>query len=475
MLSTLLIVIGAVVLSTKLSDAKQLTKVLIAGSGVAGSTAALALLRAAPAGLKEIVLCEARERMFQPDLGGGLQLSGGSIILNNLGLQKELQALGLPFEKVLCTNTVGQEMYQLDVKSAFGSCVDLQRMSSGQLIGPYTIMRDALLDMLSKGISKASSKQGPKIQCLPKKRIVNIQEKDDKVIVQFSDGKSMDCDLLIGADGVNSAVGQSIKFPSVDGNIAPIIDKSDPAIRITYCVTPPHAKLGYNPRGNDASINEFHLFVGDGLHTLVASYGGLNGIQTMLALVYKSDANVQSNEENVDWQKAALQRTNMLDRIQKSGLGSQKEILSVLDAATSIKDGRVFDLGVKDRLIPLKTWSSSSGRQVLIGDSAHPMAPFLGQGANQAIQDGYYIAQLIADYNSQSTNSRMKAVSDIGQQLVNKRRTPTALLSLKSSFIGRIETLGGPVGVFVKENFFRTTGGLGIVKNEFLQAAIPKI
>jgi salicylate hydroxylase len=33
----------------------------------------------------------------------------------------------------------------------------------------------------------------------------------------------------------------------------------------------------------------------------------------------------------------------------------------------------------------------------LIGDAAHPTTPFLGQGANSAITDGYVLANLLGD------------------------------------------------------------------------------
>ena len=48
-----------------------------------------------------------------------------------------------------------------------------------------------------------------------------------------------------------------------------------------------------------------------------------------------------------------------------------------------------FWWGLYDRR-PLASWTR--GRLVLIGDAAHPMLPHLGQGANQAIEDGVALA-----------------------------------------------------------------------------------
>jgi salicylate hydroxylase len=51
-----------------------------------------------------------------------------------------------------------------------------------------------------------------------------------------------------------------------------------------------------------------------------------------------------------------------------------------------------FRWGLYDR-DPLHHWSR--GRLTLLGDAAHPLLPYEGQGANQAIEDGMALATLL--------------------------------------------------------------------------------
>jgi 2-polyprenyl-6-methoxyphenol hydroxylase-like FAD-dependent oxidoreductase len=62
----------------------------------------------------------------------------------------------------------------------------------------------------------------------------------------------------------------------------------------------------------------------------------------------------------------------MRRRLEDGKLGGNADILAVLQAATA-QGGRFFDVAVKERLLPLRSWSSDSGRVILLGDAAHPM------------------------------------------------------------------------------------------------------
>jgi salicylate hydroxylase len=64
-----------------------------------------------------------------------------------------------------------------------------------------------------------------------------------------------------------------------------------------------------------------------------------------------------------------------------------------LVAAIIAQVGTTFRWGLYDRE-PLPTWTR--GRLTLLGDAAHPMLPHVGQGANQAIEDGVALATVLS-------------------------------------------------------------------------------
>jgi salicylate hydroxylase len=65
---------------------------------------------------------------------------------------------------------------------------------------------------------------------------------------------------------------------------------------------------------------------------------------------------------------------------------------------------------------PLPTWTR--GRLTLLGDAAHPMLPHLGQGANQAIEDGMALAAILARADRRSAPAALLAYERLRRERV---------------------------------------------------------
>ena len=105
---------------------------------------------------------------------------------------------------------------------------------------------------------------------------------------------------------------------------------------------------------------------------------------------------------------------------------------------------------------------------VLLGDAAHAMPPFLGQGTNQAIQDAACLADKLVAV-------RAGDLADVDAALAayeSDRKAAVARLGFNSVVLGAVETLA-PEGF--RDAFFRTTAALGVAKMVFLDGATPEV
>lgn len=103
--------------------------------------------------------------------------------------------------------------------------------------------------------------------------------------------------------------------------------------------------------------------------------------------------------------------------------------------------------------------------------------PFLGQGANQALQDALFLARGVADIEQLSAGdgSGDSSLPQLVRAYEDTRRGFTALLAVKSTVLGRIEALNGPLGTAFRDTFFRVMGGVGVVAHSFADAAKPRL
>lgn len=95
--------------------------------------------------------------------------------------------------------------------------------------------------------------------------------------------------------------------------------------------------------------------------------------------------------EQDTWTKESWTDRGDANEARAAFAGWHKDVSGVLDAVEE-----TFIWGLFDRA-PLARWSM--GRVTLLGDACHPMLPFVGQGAAQAIEDGVTLAACLRKYD----------------------------------------------------------------------------
>jgi salicylate hydroxylase len=188
-------------------------------------------------------------------------------------------------------------------------------------------------------------------------------EVDGAVTVTAADGLQARAKLVIGADGVHSRVRRAL-FEE-----APPVFSGYVAWR---------ALLAYDSLPPGALDDDSNIFIGPG-HTFVA-YRIRNGAMVNLAAFAERDG----------WAEEGWSIAAEIAEWRAEFAGAHPLIHTLLDA---VAPGTCFKWGLLYR-DPYAHWTK--GRMAIIGDAAHPMLPFLGQGAAMAIEDGVILGRLLA-------------------------------------------------------------------------------
>lgn len=313
------------------------TRIAVIGAGMAGLTTALSLQKN---GFKPIVYESAPEL---GEVGAGLTISPNSTHgLEYVGLAAELA------KKANVTQTQAIMHYQTGEVLATSERGDIPRQKYGA--NYYQIHRADLHEMLCN----AAEKNDPGCLVLDH-AFVSYVERDDGIEITFANGNTITCDVVIGADGVRSAVRGAMfgpEDPKFTGNVAyrGLVDKGNlPDELFTpssgVAIAPRKAFTRYLVR--DGSVINFVAFV---------RRDGWNEEGWSIPVTQE-----ELMEEFGDW---------------------HPRISDLIKAAPKDK---VFKWALYDR-DPLDQWTK--GRVTLTGDAAHPMLPFMGMGAAMGIEDG---------------------------------------------------------------------------------------
>lgn len=250
-------------------------RVAIVGSGPGGLSLAKCLSTpiagSSAHSLPEIVdVYESRSDARQT-MGGGIQLTSGAYVLQQVGLGLNLDKASERIKRVVARDASGtNELFEVDV----------QKMVSKESIPScYSIMRSALQELLLKALNTdtTSAMSSTKVTVSTGRKVEEAIEmvKEGKVKLKFSDGSEIgNYDMVFGADGLNSKI--------LSSSESSFIQASYSGIRVVYCITPPDRDFKFRPV---SSRGQFNQYFGDGLYALCASYGNIFEKRMILSII----------------------------------------------------------------------------------------------------------------------------------------------------------------------------------------------
>ena len=325
----------------------------IIGGGMGGLAAANALRQR---GLDVTVFEQASQ------LG---EVGAGIFIYPNSLRQLERMGFGEALAKVGGKISPGSR-YNLKDGSYVG---DILTTDSAGWNGMYGMHRADILDALAAALPKESVRTGH--------RAVDFSQTADKATVRFANGESFEADLVIGADGINSAMQPFVVEPS-----AP-----------EYSGFRAYRGLLARDRLEAWPDNTHQVWMGEGKHFMVFP------VRSGTLLNYVGF--VPTPHETLESWSAIGDR----DELEASFADWDPRVTNLLSKVESC-----FWWGLFDRK-PLRTWVN--GRLTLLGDAAHPMLPHLGQGVNQAIEDGVALGVLLEGRGSGDVPAMLQAYESL--------------------------------------------------------------
>ena len=333
-------------------------KIGINGGGIGGLAAAIALRQAG----HDVEVYE--QATSYSRIGADINLTPNAArALKSLGVFDKLaETAAKPTHRISRTWDTGEETSRL----AMGGEAEL-KYGAPQL----TIHRADLLNALRTMVPEEIVHLGH--------RITSIELAGDKPVVHFENGASRIVDVLIGADGIHSVTRTTLfgrENPTFTGLVSyrAVIDRS---------------KVATLPN----------------LDAFTKWWGPTPDLQIVVFPLNKGkEIFVFATTSQQDWRDESWTMAGDVGELREIYANFHPEARALLDACDSVTKSALY---VRD---PLRQWSV--GRVTLLGDAAHPMVPFMAQGACMAIEDAVVLGRALTGVADADVPAALKRYED---------------------------------------------------------------
>ncbi len=314
-------------------------RIAVIGGGIAGLTVAASLLRAG-------IECTVYEQATVfADAGAGIQLAPNSArILHRLGLAGALE------RRATRAHAIETRRWQDGAPLAR---TELGASCAERYGAPYYLIQRAdlhrsLLELLPPGVVRHSA------------ACTAVEERPDGVTLRFADGTSEEAGVVVGADGIHSALRNTL--------------------------------VGDRPRFSGHTVHRGLVAAGR-LPSLfevpkVLFWLGPNGHVTSYPIARHGLVHFSAVITSPEWDPEVWSAPSRPEEAAAAFAGWNTDVAELIRAAEGTHHWALFDRDC------VGGWST--GRMTLAGDAAHPMVPYLSQGANQAIEDAWVLADLLS-------------------------------------------------------------------------------
>ncbi|KAF9354701.1 hypothetical protein BGX26_007464 [Mortierella sp. AD094] len=305
-------------------------------------------------------------------------------VFEQLGLLEEVEKISRPSSKLHIYN------------------FDLTKVGTKDISGLKEVSGYDSLMFARPRLYEIMRKQVPAHKISMNKKVLRTEEKDDRVIIHFSDNTVCEGDILVGADGSYSAVRQSMYKRLNEKGLLPKEDLE--GFQIGYVsmvgVATPEDPEKY-PQLKDETSNFAKVLGGASRGWGIFNLPN-NQASWVLSIQLMSDEAREQQFRNSEWGPEANE--SMIKEFQDMPNPWGGTMGDLIEATPKHLISKVY---LEEKIF--KTWYH--GRTVLIGDACHKMLPSGGQGAVNAMQDAVVLANCLfsmADSSTESINAAFK-------------------------------------------------------------------